>query len=84
MAVLRRRPPAAGDGDGTALALERVPARSRERAKEFVQRLRSVPEAEREAVAASLSELAEIGTASAGGLRHPPLPRSKRRVPPKG
>lgn len=72
------------DEDETTGIAERAPARSRDRAREFVERLRKVPESEREAVAATLSELAETGTARTGGPRNPPDLPSKRHLPPTG
>lgn len=69
-AALRRRRHAAVNGDETADLVASAPARSSDRAKEFVERLRHVPDTEQDAVASTLSELAEVGAA--------------RRVPPTG
>ena len=79
--ALHRRRDMGLDADDTADVVARPPARSRDRAREFVERLRNVPEAERDVVAATLGELAEAGTARTGGPRNPPLPPCKRRLP---
>ena len=61
--ALRRRRQAVVDAEETAHVAARPPARSRDRVREFVERLRNLPDGEQEAVAETLSELAEGGTA---------------------